>query len=96
VITSFGNGTAEDLFQGRNTKEARKLPRDLWRVAKRKLDMLNAAHRLGDLAIPPGNHLEALSGDRAGQHSIRINVQYRICFVFKDANAEGVEVTDYH
>jgi proteic killer suppression protein len=66
------------------------------RVALRKLAMLNAAHVLHDLRAPPGNRLEALKGDRAGQHSIRINDQYRICFVWKEDGPHDVEITDYH
>jgi proteic killer suppression protein len=66
------------------------------RIARRKLDMLDAATRIEDLRIPPGNRLEALKGDRAGQHSIRINDQWRICFVWKDGHAEEVDIVDYH
>ncbi len=71
-------------------------PEQLWRVAQRKLDQLNAAVSLGSLRIPPGNHLEALPGDRQGQHSIRINDQHRICFVWTDEGPERVEIADYH
>jgi len=66
------------------------------RVAQRKLAMLDAAHVLDDLRVPPGNRLEALKGDRAGQHSIRVNDQYRICFVWKEDGPHDVEITDYH
>ena len=65
-------------------------------VARRKLEMLEAAHRLEDLRVPPGNRLEALSGDRKGQHSIRINDQWRLCFFWRDGSAEQVEIVDYH
>lgn len=65
-------------------------------VARRKLRMLDAAERLDDLHAPPGNRLEALSGDRIGQHSVRINDQWRICFVWRDGNVHDVEITDYH
>ncbi len=65
-------------------------------MARRKLEMLNAAARLDDLRIPPGSRLEALFGDRAGQHSIRVNDRWRICFVWTDAGAEQVEFVDYH
>jgi toxin HigB-1 len=68
----------------------------LWSVAQRKLDQMNAAVSLASLRIPPGNHLEALSKERRGQHSIRINDQYRICFIWTDDGAERVEITDYH
>ncbi|RMI20442.1 MAG: plasmid maintenance system killer protein, partial [Calditrichaeota bacterium] len=68
----------------------------LWKVAVRKLDLLDAAETLDDLRVPPGNRLEALKGDRAGQYSIRINQQYRICFVWRENSAEDVEIVDYH
>ena len=97
MIRSFHDGAAEDLFNGVPSKRARKrLPQQLWAVAQRKLDLLNAAADLGDLRSPPGNRLEALHGDRRGQHSIRINEQYRICFAWTPAGPEQVEVTDYH
>lgn len=75
---------------------AKGFPADLLRSAERKLAYLNAATRLDDLRSPPGNRLEKLSGDRAGQHSIRINDQWRICFRWTDAGAEDVEIVDYH
>lgn len=96
VIKSFGNETARDIFNGDNTKEARKLPRELWPVAVRKLDQLNAAISLIDLRMPPGNRLEALRGDLTGHHSIRINDQYRITFKWTDEGPERVKVVDYH
>ena len=71
-------------------------PASLWRVALRKLVMLDDAAELSDLMVPPGNRLEALHGDRRGQHSIRINDQYRVCFIWRDGNAYGVEIVDYH
>ena len=74
----------------------RRLPADLRKPALKKLQMLNAAGVLGDLAVLPGNRLERLRRDREGQHSIRINGQYRVCFVWRDGNAYDVEVTDYH
>ena len=72
------------------------LPRQLWNIAARKLDQMDAAAALDDLRVPPGNRLEALKADRAGQYSIRINEQYRICFEWSEAGAEEVEITDYH
>ncbi len=72
------------------------LPGGLWRVAFRKLDQIDAAVTLDDLRVPPGNRLEALKADRQGQHSIRINEQYRICFVWKETGAEEIEIVDYH
>ena len=97
MIISFRNQAAEDVFNGRNTKVARNCcPRTLWKVAARKLDQLDSAERMEDLNAPPGNRLEALTGSRAGQYSIRINDQYRICFVWTDAGPDAVEIVDYH
>jgi proteic killer suppression protein len=97
VIGSFGNRGTEDIFNGENTKEARKTcPARLWPVASRKLDQLDSVVELEELNKPPGNRLEALSGDRAGEHSIRINEQYRICFVWADNGPDQVEIVDYH
>lgn len=97
MIRTFRDAGTEDLFYGRSTKAARKvLPESLWGVAGRKLDALDAAEQLQDLRIPPGNRLDALKGDRAGQHSIRINDRYRICFRWTDAGPEDVEIVDYH
>ena len=77
-------------------RRARKFPQDIQRRAQRKLMILNNAVDLNDLRVPPGNRLEALSGDRSGQHSIRINDQWRICFVWSEGNAWQVEIVDYH
>ena len=97
MIRSFTNPGTQDLFNGRNTKEARKTcPRELWTVAARKLDQLDSVERLVELQIPPGNRLEPLAGDRKGQHSIRINEGYRICFSWKDEGPDSVEIVDYH
>ena len=97
MILSFQNQGTEDIFNRRSTKAARKLcPEPIWRIAQRKLDQLNASVSLASLAIPPGNHLEALSRDRQGQNSIRINDQYRVCFQWTDKGAERVEIVDYH
>jgi toxin HigB-1 len=97
VIESFKNTATEDIFNGRNSIEARRLlPRQLWNIAARKLDRIDAAVTLEDLRVPPGNRLEALKADRAGQYSIRINDQYRICFRWSEAGAEEVEIADYH
>jgi proteic killer suppression protein len=96
VIESFGDEATEDLFHGRKTKRTRALPAELLKVALRKLDMLNAAHRLEDLKATPANRLEALKGDWAGFHSIRINDQFRVVFRWKDGNAAGGRVVDYH
>ena len=96
MIASFGDGTTEDIFNGENTKAARRIPTEVWKTASRKLDMLNAAHELRDLMIPPGNRLESLRGTLAGKHSIRINDQFRIVFRWKDGNVHEVRITDYH
>ena len=93
MITSFKNTETQKIF---NRERSRKLPTDIQRVAARKLAMLNAAMTLNDLRIPPGNRLEDLSGDRQGQHSIRINDQWRICFIWTDAGPSEVEIADYH
>ncbi len=97
MIQSFKNKGTEDLFNGHNSTEVRRLlPRNLWNVAFRKLDQIDAAISLTDLRVPPGNRLEALRAGRVGEHSIRINDQYRICFKWTDLGAEGVEIVDYH
>jgi proteic killer suppression protein len=81
------------IFEG---IESRKLPLDIQKVARRKLKYLDAAESLQDLRAPPGNQLEALKGKRAGQYSIRINQQWRICFRYSKGNAKAVEIVDYH
>jgi proteic killer suppression protein len=97
VIKSFREIDTEGLFDGRDTKRARKSrPPDLVRAAGRKLDQLNQAEVLGDLRAPPGNRLEKLKGEREGQYSIRINDQWRVCFQWTEAGAEDVEIVDYH
>lgn len=97
MIRSFKDIGTEDVFNGKNTSAARRAcPQHLWRVATRKLDQLDSVTSLEELAVPPGNRLEALLGDRDGQHSIRVNEQYRICFVWSDFGPEGVEIVDYH
>jgi len=97
MILSFKDVGTEDIFNGENTKSARKTcPQTLFSVAFRKLDQIDSAVELNDLRVPPGNRLEALEGDRTGQHSIRINDQYRICFVWTKNGAVEVEIVDYH
>ncbi|MCY4617136.1 MAG: type II toxin-antitoxin system RelE/ParE family toxin [Chloroflexi bacterium] len=97
MILTFGSAGTEDVFNGRDTRRARRsCPASIWRVARRKLDMLDSATVLNDLAVPPGNRLERLSGDRSGLYSIRINEQYRICFRWTEAGPEEAEITDYH
>jgi toxin HigB-1 len=96
VIQSFADETATDLFRDRNTRSARRIPRQIWRVAQRKLKALDVAARLEDLTIPAGNRLEALKGNQAGRHSIRINDQYRVTFRWEQGHAHEVRIEDYH
>ncbi|MGA8274422.1 MAG: type II toxin-antitoxin system RelE/ParE family toxin [Candidatus Sulfotelmatobacter sp.] len=93
MIASFRDPETESLWQ---SGKSRRLPHDLHRRAFKKLSILNASVTLDNLKVPPGNRLEALSGNRAGQHSIRINHQYRVCFVWRSGNAFDVEIVDYH
>lgn len=96
MILGFRDQTTVDIYHGRNTKAARRIPPAIWNVARRKLDMVDAAHELRDLSVPPRNRLEALHGDLAGFHSIRINNQFRVIFLWADGNAKEVQVIDYH
>ena len=97
MIISFKNQGTEDIFNGNRTKSARRVcPRDIWKIAIRKLDQLDSVLSLDELRIPPGNRLDFLSGDRKGQYSIRINDQYRICFKWTETGPLDVEITDYH
>ena len=97
MIVSFNNQATEDVFNGVNNKEARNIcPRFLWKVAFRKFDQLDSVINLEELRIPPGNRLEALSGDRESEFSIRINEQYRVCFKWSEAGPYDVVITDYH
>ena len=97
MIVSFSGDGTEDIFNGVTSRRARKTcPQALWPIARRKLDMLNAVSSIGDLRFPPGNRLEALKGDRRGQHSIRINEQYRVCFRWTDHGPADAEIVDYH
>ena len=93
MIRSFRNAAAEAAWQRRFVKG---VPNDVMRTANRKLTQIHNARRLDDLRAPPGNRLEALSGDRAGQHSIRINDQWRVCFRWRHGDAYEVEIVDYH
>lgn len=96
MIKDFQDDTTRDIFDGENSKAARKVPQETWPAARRKLDLLNAANELRDLASPPGNRLEALKGELKGYRSIRINDQYRLVFMFTDGVASAVKITDYH
>ena len=93
MIRTFADKETEKIWHG---TRSRRLPTDIQHVARRKLRMLNSAATLDDLRVPPANRLEALQGDRKGQHSIRINDQWRICFQWKDGDAIDAEIADYH
>ena len=96
MIQSFADDAAADLFRERNTRAARRIPRQLWRNVQRKLRLIDAAGRLDDLAVPAGNRLEPLKGDQAGRYSIRVNEQYRVTFRWENGHAYEVRVEDYH
>ena len=93
MISSFKDRETERVWQG---EFSRRLPQEIQQVARRKLRMLNNARAVGDLRVPPANRLESLKGNRAGQYSIRINDQWRICFHFANGQASDVEIVDYH
>jgi len=93
VIVSFACAETERVFRG---ERSRRLPPEIQNTARRKLEYLHRARVLRDLQMPPGNRLEALKGNRNGQHSIRVNDQWRICFDWTDGNAAQVEIVDYH
>jgi toxin HigB-1 len=94
AIQSFKSADLAEIAAGR--RPGRRFPADLIRVTRRKLDMLDQAIRLEDLRFPPANHLEGLTGDRIGQHSIRVNDQFRLCFRWTVAGPENIEFVDYH
>lgn len=97
MIRSFRDAGTEDIFNGSKTKRARGVcPARVWKVARRKLELFDSTGALHDLRVPPGNHLEALKEGRIGQHSIRVNKQYRLCFVWTEIGSAGVEIVDYH
>lgn len=93
MIKSFACKETEKIWKG---EVSRRLPRDIQETARRKLRMVNNARSLQDLRVPPANRLEALKGDLEGRHSIRVNDQWRICFIWRDDNAYQVEIVDYH
>jgi toxin HigB-1 len=95
MIQSFADETTADIFRERNTKAARQIPKELWRVVQRKLKMLDVAARLNDVESPPGNRL-ILKGQMNGRHSIRVNEQYRLTFRWENGHAFEVAVEDYH
>jgi toxin HigB-1 len=96
LIRSFGDPATEDLYHGRQTSRARRFPQAMIPAALRKLDMINAAHELSDLRVPPGNRLESLKGSLEGLTSIRINDQWRIVFRWDSGGASQVSIIDYH
>jgi proteic killer suppression protein len=96
MIVSFRDTATEDLYHGRKTARVRKFPQNILKVALRKLDVLNGAHKLEDLRSPPGNRLEMLKGDLKDFHSIRVNEQWRIIFRWRKNSAHDVALTDYH
>ena len=96
MILSFHDRTTEDIYNGTESKAARSIPSPIWKIATRKLDMLNAAHDMRDLKVPLGNRLETLKGAWKGYYSIRINNQLRICFVWTISGPDEVEIVDYH
>lgn len=93
MIGGFADRETERIWNGRRS---RRVPLDIQVVALRKLRMMNQARALSDLRVPPGNRLEALVGDRAGQYSIRVNRQWRVCFTWRDGGPDDVEIVDYH
>ena len=96
MISNFADQTTADIYDGLDTRQARRIPQSIWKIVQRKLDMIEAAQELRDLRAPPGNRLEPLKGRRAGYHSIRLNDQFRIVFKWADGVAKDVLVTDYH
>jgi toxin HigB-1 len=97
MIRSFKSVGTEDVFNGKNTAQARRTcPQNIWRGAGRKLDQLDSVSSLEELRIPPGNQWETLRGERKGQYSIRINDQYRVCFTWVEGEPDQVEIVDYH
>lgn len=96
MIASFADKATRDIYNGIETRDARRLPRQLWPIIRRKLDYIEVARSVDALSVPPGNRLEALRGDQAGRWSIRVNDQYRITFRFDDRDAHEVRCEDYH
>ena len=96
MIRSFADQATADVYVGQGSKSARRIPKQIWPVVRRKLDVLHRARSVHDLRYPSGNRLEALKGDRAGEWSLRVNDQYRISFRFEDGHAHEVACEDYH
>ena len=97
MIQSFKTIGTEDIFDGLTSQAARKCcPQSILPIARRKLDQINRVREFSELKVPPGNRMERLKGDRENQYSIRINQQYRICFIWEEGHAYEIEITDYH
>jgi len=96
MIQSFADDTTRDIFNGQNTRAARRIPRTLWRIAQRKMKQIDLARSLNELAVPPSNRLHPLAGDRVGQYAIWVNTQYRITFRWEGHDAYDVCCEDYH
>ena len=97
MIKTFKAAGTEDIFDGTASQAARRCcTQSIWPVARRKLDQINRVREINELKVPPGNRLERLKGDRENQYSIRINQQYRICFIWEKGHAYEIEITDYH
>ena len=96
MIRTLADDTTQDIWNGVNSKAARRIPRELWPNVRRKLDQIDAVTRLEDLRVPPGNNLHALGGDMRGLHAVRVNDQYRIVFRFQGGDAFDIRCTDYH
>ena len=96
MIRSFADDTIRDIWNGVNSRAARRIPRPIWRVIQRKLDQVDSVTRLDDLRVPPGNRLHPLGGELTGFHAIRVNDQYRVIFRFEAEHAVDVRCTDYH
>jgi proteic killer suppression protein len=96
VIRTLADDTTRDIWNGVNSKAARRVPSDLWPIVRRKLDQLDAVTKLDDLRVPPGNRLHALTGDLKGWHALRVNDRYRIVFKFVGIDAVDVRCVDYH
>ena len=96
MIKSFASQSSADIYHGHQTRDARKIPQDIWNTACRKLDLLNSALNLNDLRVPPANRLQLLKGKVSGKYSIRINDQWRVVFEFREGNAFEVDIVDYH
>jgi len=96
MIAGFGDSTTEDIYNGVDSKAARKMSKELWPAARRKLDMIDAVHDIRDLTAPPNNRLEKLKGAMKDRFSIRVNDQFRITFVWTKRNAQDVTIEDYH